>query len=147
MIKETRQSYLFILTVLPPLQQLCSPISRSYFKELHSYTILPVMIFIQLLQHTALTCLSHFEDGFLGRMVFALQDFHRIFPQSNLDFKKTHRSIYSINQSQFQRNLFCHHLRALHWRKEKKKIQFPSGCGDKTYHGIKPIKVNAHKTS
>ena len=24
---------------------------------------------------------------------------------------------------------------------------FQSGCGDKTYHGIKPIKVNAHKTS
>ena len=88
MIKETRQSYLFILTVLPPLQQLCSPISRSYFKELHNYTILPVTIFIQLLQHTALTCLSHFEDGLPGRMVIVLQDFHRIFLQSNLDFKK-----------------------------------------------------------
>ena len=66
MIKETRQSYLFILTVLPPLQQLCSPISRSYFKELHNYTILPVMIFIQLLRHTAFTCFFHFENGLLG---------------------------------------------------------------------------------
>ena len=88
MRKKTGQSYLFILTVLPPLQQLCSPISRSYFKELHNYTILPVTIFIQLLQHTALTCLSHFEDGLPGRMVIVLQDFHRIFLQSNLDFKK-----------------------------------------------------------
>ena len=66
-----RGSYLFILTVLPPLQQLCSPISRSYFKELHNYTILPVMIFIQLLQHAALTCLSHFEDGLFGRPLSA----------------------------------------------------------------------------
>ena len=64
-----------------------------------------------------------------------------------LGLQKTHRSIYSINQSQFQTDLFCHNLRVLHWRKEKKKIYFPTGRGDKTYHGIKPIKVNAHKTS